>query len=267
MFTRCSFDEKENTLNYYRGKDCIEKLCKKLKEQALKIINYEEKEMILLTKEENNFYDEQEICYICEEKFCIDKNDKNSINKRNVKNHCYYTGRFRGAAHNICNLNYSVQKEIPVIIYNATYDTHFMLNQLAIEFEGELNCIGDNMEKCITFFVPIKRECDNNKTVTYKLKFIESFRFMSTSLSDLVDNMSGIFNIIECKSCIEKIKINSEWCYVGLKNYGLIYECKKCKKEWKKSLNKLIECFPSIYQFCNGDLNEFVLLLRKCFSL
>ena len=43
MFTRCSFDEKENKLNYYRGKDCIEKLCKKLKKRAMKIINYEKK--------------------------------------------------------------------------------------------------------------------------------------------------------------------------------------------------------------------------------
>ena len=51
MFTRCSFDEKNNKLNYYRGKDCIEKLCKNLKERAMKIINYEEKEMIPLTKE------------------------------------------------------------------------------------------------------------------------------------------------------------------------------------------------------------------------
>ena len=54
MFTSCSFDEKENKLNYYRGKDCIEKLCKKLKERAMKIINYEEKEMIPLTKEEKS---------------------------------------------------------------------------------------------------------------------------------------------------------------------------------------------------------------------
>ena len=51
MFTSCSFDEKENKLNYYRGKDCIEKLCKKLKERAMKIINYEEKGMIPLTYE------------------------------------------------------------------------------------------------------------------------------------------------------------------------------------------------------------------------
>ena len=105
-----------------------------------------------------------------------------------------------------------------MIIYNASYDTHFILNQLVIEFKGGLNCIGDNMEKYTTFSVPIKKECDNNKTSTYKLKFIDSFRFMPDSLSNLVNNKSGIFNSIECKSCIEKIKINSECCYVVLKN-------------------------------------------------
>ena len=56
MFIRYSFDKKENKLNYYRGKNCIEKLCKKLKECAMEIIDYEEKEMIPLTHEENNFY-------------------------------------------------------------------------------------------------------------------------------------------------------------------------------------------------------------------
>ena len=131
-----------------------------------------------------------------------------------------------------------------------------MLNQFAIEFKGELNCIGDNMEKFTTFSVPIKKECnnnntnnnnDNNKTITYKLKFIDSFRLMPSSLSELVDNTSGIFNSIECKSCIEKIKINSECCFVGLKNNRLIYKCKGCKEEWKRPWNKLIEHFPSIW--------------------
>ena len=49
---------------------------------------------------------------------------------------------------------------------------------------------------------------------------------MLTSLSELVHNTSGIFNSIECKSCIEKIKINSECCFVGLKDNKLIYKCK-----------------------------------------
>ena len=82
------------------------------------------------------------------------------------------------------------------------------------------------MEKFVTFSVPVKKECDNNETITYKLKFIYSFRFMPDSLSNLADNTSGIFNITECKSCIEKIKINSECCFVGLKNNRLIYKCK-----------------------------------------
>ena len=162
MLKKCSFNEKENKLDYYRGKDCIEKLCKKLKERAMKIINYEEKEMIPLTKEENKSYREQEKCHICEEKFCIEKDDKNYTNRKKVKDHCHYTGNFRGAAHNICNLKYNVPKELPIITHNASYDTHFMLNQLAIEFKVKLNCIGDNKEKYITFSVPIKKEVINN---------------------------------------------------------------------------------------------------------
>ena len=155
MFTRCSFDKKENKLNYYRGKDCIEKLCKKLKNHAVDIINHEEKKMIPLTHEENKFYEEQEACHICKEKFCTDKDDENYKNKRKVKDHSHYTGKFRGAVNSKCNLNYKAPKDIPIIIHNTSYDTHFITNQLAEEFKVEFNCIGDNMEKFITFSVPI----------------------------------------------------------------------------------------------------------------
>ena len=82
LYTRCSFDKKENKLNYYRGKDCIEKACKKIKECAMEIINREKKEMPPLTHEDNNFYNKQEIFYICKEKSCMDKDDKNYINKK-----------------------------------------------------------------------------------------------------------------------------------------------------------------------------------------
>ena len=118
---------------------------------------------------------------------------------------------------------------------------YFIINQLAEEFKGELNCIGENMEKYITFSVPIKKECDNGKKIAYKLRFIDSFRFMSTSLSELVVNMSGIFNIIECKSCIEN---------------------NRCEQR-KKLIERFIEKFPSVCQFCNGNLCKFVLLLIK----
>ena len=116
----------------------------------------------------------------------MDKDAEDYINIKKVKDHCHYKGKFRGAAHSKCNLNYQVQKEIPVIIHNFTYDTHFIINQLAIEFKGELNCTGDNMENYITFSIPIKKELNNGKTVTYKLQFIDRFRFMSAALSELV---------------------------------------------------------------------------------
>ena len=62
------------------------------------------------------------------------------------------------------------------------------------------------MEKYITFSVPVKKECDNGKKITCKLKFLDSFRFMAPSLLELVDNTSGIFSGIQCKPCIEKNK-------------------------------------------------------------
>ena len=99
MFTKCSFDEKENKLDCCRRKDCSGKLCKKLKNRAMKLINYEKKEMVPLTYEENKSYKKQEAYHICEEKLCMDKDDENYKNKRKVKDHCHYTGKFRGAVH------------------------------------------------------------------------------------------------------------------------------------------------------------------------
>ena len=68
-----------------------------------------------------------------------------------------------------------------------------MIKQLLKEFKGQFKCLGENTEKYITFSVPTKKELDNGKIVTYRLKFIHNNRFMLTSLSDLVDNLSEIF--------------------------------------------------------------------------
>ena len=102
----------------------------------MKIIKYEEKEMIPPTKEENMSYKKQQKCHICEETFCMDKDDKNYKNKRKVKDHCHYKGKFRRAAHSKYNLNYKVPKDITITIHNASYDTHFIINQLAEELKG-----------------------------------------------------------------------------------------------------------------------------------
>ena len=84
IFTHCSFDQTRNKLNHYRGKDCMKKFCKDLREHATKIINYKKKKMIPLTAEEK-LYNEQEICYICKKEF--DKSDKKH---HEVRDHCYY---------------------------------------------------------------------------------------------------------------------------------------------------------------------------------
>ena len=119
------------------------------------------------------------------------------------------------------------------------------------------------MEKKSLFLYQLRNNVIIIKQLHTNLNLSLIFRILPDSLSKLVDKTSGIFNSIECKSCIEKIKINSECCFVGLKNYKLIYKCKKCKKVWKRPLNKLIERFPSIYQFCNDELNKFIISIRK----
>ena len=100
------------------------------------------------------------------------------------------------------------------------------------------------------------------KQLQYKLKFIDSFRFMATSPSNLVDNLSEIYKK-ECKTCEERRKIKSECNFIGLKNNRLYYKCKECNKESFKAISGLIEKFSNMHQFCNGDVNKFVLLLRK----
>ena len=119
-------------------------------------------------------------------KVFYDKNKKSEYTLyHKVRNHCHYTGKFRGAAHNICNLRYKVPKKIPVLFYNgSTYDYHFIIKQLAEDFKGQFECLGENTEKYITFSVQIKDD-HNSKKLT--LKFIDSYRFMNSTLSDLVD--------------------------------------------------------------------------------
>ena len=168
--------------------------CKDLKDQAMKIINYEKKEMISLTDKKKSLMKIRKFVIYMKKNFVLIKIIKN-FKKCKKSDHCHYTGKYRGAAHGNCNLNYKIPKEIPVVFHNgSTYDYNFIIKQLARKFKGNFDCLGENTEKYITFSAPIKKEHDNSKTTTYKLKFIDSYRFMQDSLSNLVDNLSEINN-------------------------------------------------------------------------
>ena len=140
---------------------------------------------------------------------------------KKVRNHYHFTGKYRGAAHDVCNLYYKASKEIPIVFHKgSTYDYHFIVKELAKEFIGKSKCLGENTKKYITFSVPIK----NDKGQKYKTKFIDSFRFMSGLLSSLVDNLSdGFYNdkCVDCKSYLD---------YMLIKDDQLIFRCFECKK-------------------------------------
>ena len=88
---------------------------------------------------------------------------------KKVRDHCHFPEKFRGAAHSICNLNYKVPQEIPVKFHDGSkYDYHFIIKELGEEFKGEFECLGENTEKYISFSVPIKKEHDKDKTITYR---------------------------------------------------------------------------------------------------
>ena len=169
--------------------------------------------MIPLTKEMKDWHNYQKACYICKRIF---KTDDDNKKYHKVKDHCYYTCKCIGAAHGICNVRYNVPKEIPVVLHNcSTYDYNFIIKVLAEEFEGEFECLGENTKKFITFSVPMKKDItktdkdgkDKITKISYK---IDSFRSMSSSLSNLVDNLlEGLHSdkCTYCTSCLDYMTI------------------------------------------------------------
>ena len=146
------------------------------------IINTPQKPVTPLTDDESRKHERSTQCHICKEKFCYNKESEKYHEYCKVRDHCHYRSKYRGAAHSICNLQYKVPKEIPVIYPNGSkYDYHFIINELAKAIDC-ITCLGVDTEKYITFTVPMKKEHKGAKLITFKLTFIDSFRFMNRSL-------------------------------------------------------------------------------------
>ena len=152
---------------------------------------------MLLAKEQQELYENGKICYICKEKF----ENKYLKDKEylKVRDHCHYTGEYRGAGHSICNLKNSVLKKIPLVFHSrSNCDYSFIIKELEEEFKEPFTCLGERTEKYVTFAVPIEKEVTRidkkreeiTENISYILQFIDSARFIPRSLSNLVNNLS-----------------------------------------------------------------------------
>ena len=156
-----------------------------------------------------------------------------------------YTGKYRGAAaHRVYNSKFNVINEIPVVFHNVSdYDNYFIIKELANEFGGQFECLGENTKKYKTLSFPIEEKIvkidkdgyDSVLTTSYKIKFVESARFMATSLSNLVDNLTGESHKIKCKDCGCFLE------YESSKDTVTKYKCLSCNKDYLKKIDKEIK--------------------------
>ena len=138
-----------------------------------------------LTKKEQESINRAKICHFCKKELLTDK----------VRDHCHFTGKYRGAAHNSCNLQCRKPMILPVVFHNLQgYDSHLFVKQLS-RLPGELNCIPSTEEKYISFSKKIKvdeymsRRTGETVSVNFELRFIDSYKFLQTSLANLAGNL------------------------------------------------------------------------------
>ena len=173
MSTIWGFDHIENKHTLYCGKDCIKKFCTSLREHTKNIIDFEKKKMLPLTKEELKLYKIQKYVIF------VEKESQSLLKKTIEKSEIIVIIQVlsRGAAHNICNIKFTVSNEIPAVFHNGSnYDYHFIIKGLGNEFEGQFECLGENTEKYKTFSVLIENQgtkadedgSESIETISYK---------------------------------------------------------------------------------------------------
>ena len=212
--------------------------------------------MKLLVKEQQESHENAQTCYICKEKFANKYlKDRKYLQ---VKHNCHYTGEYRVAAHSICNLEYSVPKRIPIVFHNGSnHDHHFIMKKFAEEFKKQFTCLGENTAKYITFTVPIEKEVTRinkngeevRKSISYILQLIDIARFMASSLSNLVINLSEGIHRIKCKFGHDDKKceicgIKCKYCFLEYTNFKddlIEYKRLNCNKSYQQKFNEKLK--------------------------
>ena len=163
--------------------------------EAVRIIYndfYKRPKKLFLTKEQEKSFDEEKTCHFCGKEIEKEKNK--------VRDHCHFTGEYRGVAHNSCNLKCRKPLVLPVIFHNLqSYDAHLFIKQLA-SLPGEFTCIPSTEEKYISFSKYIKvgeyrirkKDKEGNfikRDINFEIRFIDSYKFLKSSLEQLVKNL------------------------------------------------------------------------------
>ena len=187
LYETFAYGESKDPLMLYRGQDCVKVFVDSIEQKVKAMFNKPRKSMEKLTKEQWTVFNNSKTCHICMKEFGDDK-DK-------VRDHCHYTGLFRGAAHYKCNLLYKIPNFVPVFFHNLSgYDASLFIRQLGEKFNKEdIECIAQSKEKYISFGVKINVSIPTkDKEVTKKvtIRFLDSFRFMANSLDALSKNLS-----------------------------------------------------------------------------
>ena len=191
-YVKSNIDDTWSSFQTYRGGNAAQVFVTKLENEVKNIYNKywkNPKPMEKLNADQLLDYKQAAVCNICKKPF-------NTLNFK-CKDHCHISGKFRGAAHSICNLNFRLHYFIPVFFHNlAGYDAHLFIKQLAGEVGG-IEIIPTSTEKYITFS---KRICVDKKIlsngeereINVQLRFIDSFRFMASSLDKLSKNLDAV---------------------------------------------------------------------------
>ena len=202
-YIKCFDDEVyKPKLVSYTGEDAAQKFVEMLEEDIKIITNIPEKKIIFGKKEKERF-DKETKCWICNEEFDDDIK---------VRDHCHFTGRYRGAAHNSCNLKYRKPNFTPVVFHNLSgYDSHLFIKNLGFS-ERNIDYIPNNEERYISFTKRIQvgsyTKKGETKPLHHQIRFIDSFKLMAISLDKLVNNLpKDAFNNVKRYYANDKLSL------------------------------------------------------------